>query len=312
MKTYKPKLFFKLGDVNTVYPTFFRNVKVDYVRERIELNDGDFLDIDRIKNGNKKVAVLCHGLEGSSGSNYIKAVASLLNKNEFDITAVNYRSCSGEMNRLPKFYHAGATDDLRAVINYIEGYYDEVYLVGYSLGANLILKYMGVDEGRDKKLKAGVAISCPMDLYDSSFTLNKKRNYVYKMKFLISLKKKLKEKHKMMPGLIDIDGIDKMKDFNDFDDRYTARLNGFKDADDYYKKESAINFLPDIKIPALIINAKDDPILSSKCYPKHLQKINENLNILYPKYGGHVGFAKFNKDYYWTDYKVLDFFRRVG
>lgn len=312
MKTYKPKLFFKLGDVNTVYPTFFRNVKVDYVRERIELNDGDFLDIDRIKNGNKKVAVLCHGLEGSSGSNYIKAVASLLNKNEFDITAVNYRSCSGEMNRLPKFYHAGATDDLRAVIDYIEDDYDEVYLVGYSLGANLVLKYMGVDEGRDKKLKAGVAISCPMDLYDSSFALNKKRNYVYRMKFLISLKKKLIEKHKMMPGQINIDGIDKMKDFNDFDDRYTARLNGFKDADDYYKKESAINFLPDIKIPALIINAKDDPILSSKCYPKHLKKINENLNILYPKYGGHVGFAKFNKDYYWTDYKVLDFFRHVG
>ena len=122
----------------------------------------------------------------------------------------------------------------------------------------------------------------------------------------------IKEKHKMMPDKINIDGIDKMTDFNEMDNRYTAKLGGFKDAEDYYKKESAINFLPDIKVPALIINAKDDPILSSKCYPKHLKKINENLNVLYPKYGGHVGFAKFNKDYYWTDYKVLDFFRRVG
>jgi predicted alpha/beta-fold hydrolase len=312
MKTYKPEFLFKFRDVNTVYPTFFRNVKVDYKRERIELKDGDFLDIDRIKNGNKKVAVLCHGLEGSSNSNYIKAVASLLNKNEFDITAVNYRSCSGEMNRLSKFYHAGATDDLKEVVNHIEPEYDEVYLVGYSLGANLVLKYMGVDAGKDKKLKAGVAISCPLDLYDSSFTLNKTRNYVYKMKFLLSLKKKIREKYKMMPDKINIEGIDKLKDFNEFDNRYTAKLNGFKDAEDYYKKESAINFLPDIKVPALIINAKDDPILSSKCYPKHLKEINENLNILYPKYGGHVGFAKFNKDYYWTDYKVLDFFKHAG
>ena len=116
----------------------------------------------------------------------------------------------------------------------------------------------------------------------------------------------------MMPDKINIEGIDKMTDFNEMDNKYTAKLGGFKDAEDYYKKESAINFLPDIKVPALIINAKDDPILSSKCYPKHLKKINENLNVLYPKYGGHVGFAKFNKDYYWTDYKVLDFFRLVG
>ena len=312
MKTYKPGLLFKLGDVNTVYPTFFRNVKVNYERERLELKDGDFLDIDRIKNGNRKAAVLCHGLEGSSNSNYIRAAASFLSKNGFDITAVNYRSCSGELNRLPRFYHAGATDDLKEIINHIEPEYDEIYLVGYSLGANLVLKYMGVDAGKDKKLKAGVAISCPMDLYDSSFTLNKRRNYVYRMKFILSFRKKIKEKHKMMPDKINIDGIDKMTDFNEMDNRYTAKLGGFKDAEDYYKKESAINFLPDIKVPALIINAKDDPILSSKCYPKHLKKINENLNVLYPKYGGHVGFAKFNKDYYWTDYKVLDFFRRVG
>lgn len=310
MRAYKPGFLFKLGDVNTVYPSFFRNVKVKYERERLELEDGDFLDIDRIKKGNKKAAILCHGLEGSSNSNYIRAIASLLSKSSYDVVAVNYRSCSGEINRLPRFYNAGATDDLGKIIDYVEKDYESIYLIGYSLGANLILKYLGVDNGKDKKLKAGVAISCPLDLYDSSFTLNKKRNYVYKMKFLLSFKKKLKEKNKLMPDKIDITGIDKLKDFNEFDERYTAKLGGYKNAEDYYKKESAINFIGDIKVPALIINAQDDPILSSKCYPKNLKNLNENLNVLYPKYGGHVGFAKFNKNYYWTDYKVLEFFRR--
>ena len=312
MKTYKPRFLFKNGDINTIYPSFFRKVKVKYTRERIELKDGDFLDIDRIKNGNKKVAVLCHGLEGSSNSNYIRAAASLLSKNKYDIVAVNYRSCSGELNRLPRFYHAGATSDLREVIEHIEKDYESIYQAGYSLGANLVLKYLGVEALNDGKIKGGVAVSCPLDLYDSSFTLNKKRNYVYKMKFLLSFKRKLKEKNKIMPDKIDITDIDKLKDFNEFDDRYTSKLNGFKDANDYYKKESAINFIPNIKVPALIINAQDDPILSDKCYPKHLKSINENLNVLYPRYGGHVGFAKFNKDYYWTDYKILEFFKRIG
>ena len=312
MKTYKPRFLFKNGDINTIYPGFFRKVNVKYTRERIELKDGDFLDIDRITNGNKKLAVLCHGLEGSSNSNYIRAAASLLSKNKYDIAAVNYRSCSGELNRLPGFYHAGATKDLREVIEYIEKDYESIYLAGYSLGANLILKYLGVEALDNEKIKGGVAVSCPLDLYDSSFTLDKKRNFIYKMKFLRSLKKKLKEKNKIMPDKIDIRNIEKLTDFYEFDDRYTAKLNGFTDANDYYKKESAINFISDIKVPALIINAQDDPILSEKCYPKHLESINKNINTLYPRYGGHVGFSKFNEDYYWTDYKILEFFRNIG
>ena len=312
MKTYKPRFLFRNGDINTIYPGFFRKVNVKYTRERIELKDGDFLDIDRITKGNRKLAVLCHGLEGSSNSNYIRAAASLLSKNKYDIVAVNYRSCSGEINRLPRFYHAGATKDLGEVIEYIEKDYESIYLAGFSLGANLILKYLGVEALDNEKIKGGVAVSCPLDLYDSSFALNKKRKFIYKMKFLRSLKRKLKEKNKIMPDMIDIRNIGKLKDFYEFDDRYTAKLNGFTDANDYYKKESAINFISHIKVPALIINAQDDPILSDKCYPKDLNSVNENINILYPRYGGHVGFAKFNKDYYWTDYKILEFFRNIG
>ena len=308
MNNYEPKFIFKNGDVSTVYPTLFRKVKLDYERERLELPDGDFIDVDRVTNGNRKLAVLCHGLEGSSESKYIKSAGSLLSKNSYDIAAVNYRSCSGEINRLPRFYHAGETNDLKYIIDTIGKDYDEIYLAGYSLGANLILKYLGVESKDNKKIKAGVAVSCPMDLYDSSFVLNKRRNYIYRMKFMISFKKKLKEKSKIMPGKIDISSLDEVKDFNDIDNRYTSKLHGYKDAKEYYEKESAINYIEDIDVPALIINAQDDPILSPKCYPENLNKLNKNVIALYPKHGGHVGFIDLKEKYYWMDYKILDFF----
>ena len=136
---YKPSFFFKNRHINTIYSSLFRKTKpLSFKRKRIETLDEDFLDIDLIENGRKKIVILCHGLEGSSDSKYIQATAKLLSLNGYSVAAMNYRFCSGEINRQLVTYHSGKTDDLHLVIKYLLPNYDSVYLVGFSLGGNLI------------------------------------------------------------------------------------------------------------------------------------------------------------------------------
>ncbi len=309
---YKANLLLKNSHINTMFPHFFRDVKVQYERERLETVDGDFFDIDKIQHNNDKVVILCHGLEGSSYSQYIRALSKLLNSNNIDTIAINHRSCSGEINRKSTFYHAGFINDLDLLVKHIEHQYDEIYLVGYSLGANMVLKYAGVDNGLNNKLKGVIAVSCPLDLQDSSITFNETKNLLYRKRFLKSLKDKLIKKIEIMPNEINmtIDEVKNIKTMLDFDNLVTSRMYGYKDANDYYRKESAINYIDSIKIKTLIVNAKDDPILSSRCYPDDLHHINKNIFTLYPKHGGHVGFANFTTEYYWIDYKILKFINK--
>ena len=139
---YTPPFLSKNRHFNTIYSSLFRRIKrIPFKRKRIETTDNDFLDVDLIDNGSKKIVILCHGLEGSSNSKYILATAKLLSKNGYSIAAMNYRFCSGEINRQLITYHSGKTDDLHTVINYVLPNYDAIYLVGFSLGGNLILKY---------------------------------------------------------------------------------------------------------------------------------------------------------------------------
>ena len=141
---YKPPFLFKYRHINTIYSSLFRKTKpVFFKRKRIETLDDDFLDIDFIENSSKKIVILCHGLEGSSDSKYIQATAKLLSLNGYSVAAMNYRFCSGEINRQLITYHSGKTDDLHAVINYVLPNYESIYLVGFSLGGNLVLKYNG-------------------------------------------------------------------------------------------------------------------------------------------------------------------------
>ena len=141
---YTPSFFFKNGHINTMYSSLFRKTKpLPFKRKRIKTPDDDFLDIDLLENGCDKIAVLCHGLEGSSDSKYIRATAALLAKNGFAVAAMNYRFCGGEINRQLITYHSGRTEDLHAVINTVLPDYGAVYLVGFSLGGNLVLKYNG-------------------------------------------------------------------------------------------------------------------------------------------------------------------------
>jgi predicted alpha/beta-fold hydrolase len=293
---YKPSFFYKSGHINTIVPTIFRKVEgVNYNRERIDTPDDDFLDLDwSLIDNAKGLAVISHGLEGNSDRAYVKGMVKMLNSIGLDCLAWNFRTCGGETNNLLRMYHNGVTDDLETVITYAinKKKYSLVVLVGFSMGGNLSLMYLGQKrENLPPQIKGAVVFSVPCDLEDSSKELAKFSCKLYMKRFLIKLHKKIKVKMEKFPGQIDDKDYHKIKSFKDFDDRYTAPLHGFKNAKDYWAKCSSYKLLKNIKVKTYIINAEDDPFLGGKCYPYDEVKKNTNLHLKVPKYGGHVGFV---------------------
>ncbi len=304
---YKPGPVFRIGHLNTIYPTLFRRQKrPEYHRIEIDTSDGDFLHIDTLFKANKRLVILCHGLEGSSESKYMIGAADLLSENNWDVAAMNYRSCSGVMNSNLRMYHSGATDDLHEVISAFEESYDEIALVGFSLGGNLCLKYTGErSDGINTKIKSVVAISVPADLKAGSLNIGKASNFIYEKKFMITLKEKMREKAIDFPEQVNLDELEGLVKLYDFDDVYTGPIHGFSDAEDYYAQCSSKIFLKHIEIPAIIINALDDPFLPEECYPAEEASANEHIELILPKYGGHVGFVKFRQKHYWIEEMIL-------
>jgi len=285
---------------------------VAYRRERIETPDGDFLDLDWAKNGSQRVAVLAHGLEGDSKRHYMLGMANALVKRGWDAVAWNARGCSGEPNRVLRFTHSGATEDLQTVISHVTStcdYSKKISLIGFSLGGNLTLKYLG-ERGRelDSRIKAAVAFSVPCDLQSSSIELAKPLNWIYMQRFLATLHDKIRAMMKVMPGKIDDRGYERLRNFKDFDDRYTAPIHGFKNAEDYWRKCSCKPFLGDIQVPTLLVNARNDPFLADPCYPIEEAQANASLHLEMPVTGGHVGFGGFNSGgEYWSETRAVPF-----
>ena len=280
--------------LETILPALFRKVNVKYTRERVELADGDFIDLDWAGHGNKTVLILFHGLEGSSQSQYIKGFAKYFSEHHFDVCAVNFRSCSGENNRLLTSYHMGQSGDVGLIIEHIlqKNKYDKLVLGGFSLGGNVLLKFLGENANQiHHKIKCAFAFSVPVDLASSSHILSKNSNKPYMITFLKSLNKKIIEKSKQFPDQLDILGIEKIKNFSDWDDRYTAKMHGFTNAHDYYSKCNSLQFLPKITTPTLLVNALNDPFLTKACFPIEIAKKHEFLHLETPKKGGHVGFS---------------------
>ncbi len=304
---YKRPSFLFSGHLETIYPALLRSVDIAYRRERISTHDDDFLDFDWIQNNNDKLVIISHGLEGNSTRAYIKGMARALAESGFDILAWNFRGCSEEMNRQLRFYHSGATEDLHCVVAHaIQKGYKEINLVGFSLGGNLTLKYLG-ERLPYPELRKAVAFSTPLDLYTSCIKISKPANRIYSNRFLTSLKEKIIRKSKNISGL-DLKDIDKINNLILFDDRYTAPLHGFKNAIDYYSKCSSLQFLDSITIPTLIINAQNDPFLSERCYPAAAFRNHTLIRFENPLHGGHVGFAQFNKNgLYWSEERALSF-----
>ena len=311
---YKAPLFLQNGHIQSIYPTLFRRFDTGfYERERIFTPDDDFLDIDWSRTGSKKLAIISHGLEGNSHRNYVVGMVKMLNRNGWDALAWNYRSCSGEMNRRLRFYNSGTIDDLEVVIEHaakIESY-KEIVLIGFSMGGNLSLLYLGNKGSRiDSKIVRSVVFSVPCDLKASTRELAKFKNRIYMGRFLKTLHQKIRTKMKLMPGQINDDNYHLIKNFKDYDDRYTAPIHGFKNAEDYWNRCSSNQFIPEIKIPTLIVNARDDPFIADGCYPVRETSDSKCVYLEVPKSGGHVGFMQFKKDKsYWSEERTIEFLK---
>jgi len=308
---YNPPWIFKNGHFSTIYSAKLRpTICLAQERERITLPDNDFLDLDWSfsKNSKKRVAILLHGLEGSAQRTYIKAAGFHLVNDNWDVAAVNFRGCSGENNLAYQTYHSGKTDDLETVIQHIleKDNYQEIVLVGFSLGANLLLKYLGERTSLPKEIIKGVAISVPTSLRGSLESLNNLENWIYSTTFLISLRKKYKIKMPLFQDEMSASDLKKIKTLKDFDDIYTSKAHGFKDAYDYYHKNSSNQFIPNIKIPVLILNAKNDSFLDQDCYPYAIAENSKNIYLETPLFGGHVGFHQTNNEYY-SEKRTLQF-----
>ena len=309
--SYKVPFLFRSKHLNTIIPSTFRKVKgVNYERERIELPDDDFLDLDWSRFGSNKIAIVCHGLEGKSHRVYVRGMVRALNRRGWDAAAVNYRGCSGEPNRLLRSYHSGSTDDLHTIVTHVAGTgkYRKISLIGFSLGGNLILKYLGENVYPiPSSVKIAAAVSTPCDLDSSVNEMDRWRNRIYLRRFLRMLHEKIRDKMRILPGEINDDDFSSIKTLRQFDDRY-APIHGFKDAKDYYEKCSSGQFLSGIKIPTLVINARDDPFLSRECYPIKEAKRSRYLHLEMPKHGGHTGFFLNSRSGdYWHEERVMEF-----
>ena len=328
---YRPPLPLRNRHLHTVYPALFRRVKeVEYCRERIELPDGDFLDLDwsredgstsvgleeaRSAEGSHQLCIFLHGLEGSTERSYIKGMVRAFNKCGWDALACNFRGCSGVTNRLLRSYHAGAIEDLVAVIEHVIAAhnYRSIALVGFSLGGNLMLKYLGDYGSQVPAIVCGaVGISVPCDLAASVEAMSVRSNSFYMKRFMGNLREKIITKSEVFPGELDTERLHEITTFQEFDELYTAPLHGFESADAYWHACSCLSGLDDIRIPTLILSAADDPFLAPACFPVQSARENADLFLETPRYGGHVGFVDWQKDgFYWSEQRALAFFSRI-
>ena len=307
---YKPPFFLSNAHIQTIIPSVFRKPAPPlYTRERIETPDRDFIDLDWSYIKAYRLAIISHGLEGNSSRAYVTGMVNALNNNGWDAVALNFRGCSGEPNRLLKSYHSGFTDDLALTIKHAKKkqMYNEIALIGFSIGGNMTLVHLGRDKV-DKIVKKAVVISVPCDLKASAESLAKFINKIYMKRFLKMFHGKIREKIAFMPDKLNDNNYSLIKNFKQFDDRYTAPIHGFKNALDYWEQCNSRQFISNIKTKTLIINAKDDPFLSKSCYPVRECEENPNVTLQTPESGGHVGFISFNKEnIYWSETQAIEF-----
>ena len=307
MSPYKPPFFLFNGHLETIFPALFRRVThKPFQKEKISTIDNDFLELQWLRNGSSRVVIIQHGLEGNANRPYVLGMAKAFYDKGFDALTWSYRGCGDEMNRQLRFYHSGATDDLHTVIEHaLNKYpYSEIYLVGFSLGGNMTLKYLGERETLPQIKKAAV-FSVPLDLESSCRKISIPSNRIYARRFLKSLKNKIRLKATTMKGL-DLAKLRDIKTILEFDDAYTAPLHGYTNAIEYYTACSSLYFLKDIKIPTLIVNTKNDPFLSPECYPVKPLQDQPFVKIETPERGGHVGFTLLsNKGLYWSEQRAL-------
>ncbi|MDP2028416.1 MAG: hydrolase [Thiobacillus sp.] len=283
------------GHLQTIYTSLFiRAPQVAYRRERLELADGDFLDFDWADGTpGQPVVVLFHGLEGSSTSHYAHDLMHTAGLRGWNGVVAHFRGCSGEDNRLPRAYFAGDSAEVERILRHVKSQVPDtpLYAVGVSLGGNALLRWLGESGAAAHALvERAAAVSAPLDLTAAGNALDQGFNrLVYTARFLATLKQKALKKALQFPGALDADAITAATTFREFDSLVTARLHGYRDADDYWLRASSKPLLPKIGVPTLIINARNDPFLPAWALPTPAE-VSPEVTLEQPETGGHVAF----------------------
>jgi predicted alpha/beta-fold hydrolase len=315
MKPYRAPWWLPGGHVQTLYAYFFaRKPRVTYRRERWELADGDFLDLDWVDGDQSQpLVVLFHGLEGSSRGHYARALMGATQCAGWRGVAVNFRGCSGTPNRLPRAYHSGDSAEIDRVLRHLKNVAPSapLFAVGVSLGANALLKWLGESGAAAQEvIRAAAAVSPPVDLADAGKRLDRGFNlHTYTRVFLHSLRRKTLDKIATHRLPISTSTLSAARTLHTFDDVYTAPMHGYVDADDYWLRASSKPWLKSIAVPTLIVHAHNDPFLPASSFPD-VSQISTAVTLDLPRQGGHVGFVNgpFPGYLTWLPNRILEFF----
>jgi predicted alpha/beta-fold hydrolase len=314
---YRPAAWLPGPHANTVFANLARpRPRLPWQRERWELADGDFVDVDRYAGPDEDtpILVICHGLEGSSRTGYVLGLVQAALGHGLAVLAMNFRGCSGELNRRPRFYHSGETSDLGEVVRRLvaERPGRRVLLAGFSLGGNVVAKYLG--EGGDAlppEVRGGAVISAPFDLERCAAALDAPGFWlwVYRERFLFTLRRKTLAKARLFPEAFDTTAIRAARTFSDYDQAVTAPLHGFASALDYWRRSSSARYLPGLRRPLLAIAASDDPMIPDASLPRDVARDNPRFQLLVTPTGGHVGFVQgpILRPGYWAEPRAAAF-----
>jgi hypothetical protein len=311
---FKPAWWLRNPHLQTLWPVFFRRrPRPPLRRERLELPDGDFVDLDWTLNASGPIVIIFHGLEGSSRSHYARGMLTSLPQQGMRAVVMHFRGCSGESNRLARAYHSGDTGDIDFVVRTLKAREPNTALaaIGYSLGGNALLKWLG-EQGKDAPVQCAVAVSVPFLLHESTAHMNRGLARAYQWHLLKSLKTSARRKARKFTPPAPVQEINRMQSFFEFDDRVTARLHGFAGAMHYYTSSSSRQYLHRIRIPTLIVHASDDPFMHAQVIPKS-KELSSTIELDLHRHGGHVGFVGGRlpwKPRYWLDERIPTWLRK--
>lgn len=308
---FKPAWWLPGPHGQTLWPNKIRRrPKVELIRERFELPDGDFIDTDWTSESHGPIVIVLHGLEGSTRSGYAAGILHQIHKRGWRGLFMYQRSCSGVPNRLPRRYHAGETTDLVTLIEILEKREPTtpIAVVGYSLGGNILLKWLGEMQTPPRQLAAAVAVSVPFDLSKATERLTQGFSKVYQFAMLKKMQRSIKRKYLHRQTEYNIRKIVRLKTLREIDRAFTAPLHGFRDVNEYYDKNSSINHLRNIRFPTLILHSYDDPFITSDAVPSP-DKISPQVTLELSHAGGHVGFVHGSplKPRYWLEERIPNY-----
>ena len=303
--TYTPSRWLSNAHLQTIVASqLLKPADIQTDLERVELPDGDFIDINLSRKTQGELVAIFHGLAGSVNSNYIRGVWKTLEQAGFRPMLMHWRGCSGEPNRLPRAYHSGASDDIQWFIRFLQQRFSgtPLYALGYSLGANALLKYLG-ENGTDSLLSGAMAVSPPLVLQEGANKLNSGVSRLYQTHLLRLMRRHHEQKRRVYPELNLPAATRRLDSLWKFDDAITAPLHGFADAREYYERCSARQFLPDIRTPTHILCAYDDPFFTPRILPE-ASELSAETTLEIPCAGGHVGFLRGRER--WLDTHVAE------